>query len=97
MKVYISGPISGIDGLNKKAFEEAKAYLLAIGHEPTSPHDICLGKDQSESWVAFMREDIKALMDCDAIYMLAGWSHSRGAAIEYSIAERLGYKMMGDI
>jgi hypothetical protein len=33
-----------------------------------------------------MRQDVKALMDCDAIAMLSGWEQSAGAAAEQAIA-----------
>jgi hypothetical protein len=39
-----------------------------------------------------MREDIKALMDCEAIYLLAGWRESEGSSIEAVIALKVGLK-----
>jgi len=36
------------------------------------------------------RADIELLFDCDAIYMLNGWEHSKGAKIEKFIAETMG-------
>ena len=47
-----------------------------------------------------MREGIKLLMDCDAIYMLEGYEHSRGAKLELQLADKLGmhiwYEKYGD-
>lgn len=33
-----------------------------------------------------MKEDIKALCDCDMIYLLPNWQDSKGAKMEYCIA-----------
>ena len=41
-----------------------------------------------------MRDDISALMKCDAIYMLNDWGQSRGARIEYVIAKELGLEII---
>ena len=38
-----------------------------------------------------MREDIRAMLDCDRIHMLPGWERSRGAVLELTIAHALGF------
>ena len=94
VRVYISGPIS-----NKK-FEEAKQHFRRIAAElrsngltPVDPTLIELSSSPEENdlkgWEDFMREGIKLLMDCDAIYMLEGYEHSRGAKIEKYLAFQL--------
>lgn len=96
MKVYISGPISGIEANNAKAFAAAFVALAAAGHDPVSPIDIgrelerVLGREPT--WEEYTRKDIKALMDCDAIYMLDGWQKSSGAIIEQYLASKIGIK-----
>lgn len=87
MKIYISGPISGVANGNREAFEDAKRQLLEAGHEPVSPHD--LHGELPKLWEEYMRVDIAALMGCDAILMLRGWVGSRGARIEMSLAYNL--------
>ncbi len=42
----------------------------------------------------YMKHDIKAMMDCDAIIMLPHWMDSKGALIEYKLAESLGFKII---
>ena len=55
--------------------------------DAVNPHDLC----QPEwDWSKCMRADIRALCDCDAIYMLPGWEKSNGAQLELHIAHRLG-------
>ncbi len=91
MKVYISGPISGLPVEKvERAFGEAEAAILARGHEPVNP--LKNGLPVSALWHEHMRADIKILLDCQAIYMLDGWKRSDGARLEWTIAFRLGFK-----
>ena len=39
---------------------------------------------------AALHRDVAAILDCDAIFMLHGWSESRGAKAEKAVAEWLG-------
>lgn len=93
MKVYISGAIS-----NRK-FEDAQEHfrfaedLLSLkGYDIINP--MKLPHEHCGTWLEYMKEDIIALMDCEAIYMLKGWDLSRGALVEFNIAKELGYKIM---
>lgn len=38
----------------------------------------------------YMRTDLRAMLDCDAIYMLAGWELSSGARTEFEAARSAG-------
>jgi len=95
MTVYISGPIDGNPNYVEE-FWNAWVILDNKGHNPVSPIDI--GRElkrkmgREPTWSEYMREDIKALMDCDGIYMLDGWEKSSGARLEEWIAFRLGIK-----
>lgn len=40
MKVYISGPMTGIPDDNRDEFSRMASLLQANGHEPVNPHDI---------------------------------------------------------
>ena len=92
-KVYISGPISGHDHAERKeAFASAAKRFRRQGYYVVNPMEIQLPKDAS--WSDYMRADIRALMDCDIIYMLSGWETSRGANIERNLAEELGMQVM---
>lgn len=81
MKVFLSGPISGVEGY-KKRFREAETALKAMGHEVYSPAVLPEGMP----WEAYMR--ICEIMQwyCDCTYMLAGWHSSRGARLEHDRA-----------
>jgi hypothetical protein len=88
MRVYISGPMAGIPGMNLQAFSAAAAELRALGLEVVNPAE--LNPEPWKPWRECMAVDIKALVDCDAILMLPGFAKSRGANLELDIAESLG-------
>lgn len=87
-KVYISGPITGIDFGNRFAFMCARSALELCGYEAVDPSEVQL--DDDASWADYMKADLKLLLDCDYIYMLEGWEDSKGARIERELAENLG-------
>ena len=71
------------------AFARATAELRDAGYEVVSPVEV--GKaaaldENTAPWEAFIREDVRALIDCGGIALLDGWSASRGAALEVQIA-----------
>jgi len=96
MKAYLSGPITGVDGF-ERIFEVAEraVYQDPRFYDVVNPVEI--GKNLKSTipeptWEDYMRADIKALCDCDAIVLLDGWEQSRGACIERRLAEDLGLK-----
>lgn len=89
-KVYISGPITGIDFGNRFAFSCARSALELCGYEVVDPSEVKL--DDEATWTDYMRADLKLLLDCDYIYMLEGWEKSRGARIELALAKNLRIK-----
>lgn len=93
MKVYISGPITGLPYKEvEKAFNEAEIRLEEQGYEVVNP--LNNGLPRESTWKEHMRADLKLLLDCDAIYMLDGWEFSRGVQIEFRIAYNLGIKVI---
>lgn len=90
MKIYLSGPMSGLLDFNRPAFTEAAAKLRAEGHEVIVPHET---PSKGTEWEDYMRSDIIAMLNCESIAMLPGWSESRGAKIEYRLAVDLGFEV----
>jgi hypothetical protein len=93
MNVYISGPISGLPDGNRDAFEGAAFQLRYHGFEAINPHEIgdAIPKHPEQiSWADYMRADLKAMMDADALLSLDGWAGSRGALLELDICRQLG-------
>lgn len=92
MKIYLSGPMTGLPDNNFPAFHAIAQALRDAGEDVVNPAEI--NPDASLSWEECMRADIKALCDCDAIYLLPGWEKSRGAHLELHVAHRLGLKVL---
>ena len=90
MKVYISGPITGLPiEKAKQNFKQKALELEAMGFTVINPME--LPHTHNGKWVSYMREDIIALMICGAIYLLKNWRFSEGAVIEAQLAKRLGF------
>lgn len=90
-RVYISGPMTGLPECNFPAFHAAAAELRARGYEVANPAEI--NAETGGDWHFYLRADIKALCDCDAIVLLPGWENSKGAHLELHVAHRLGLRV----
>lgn len=92
-KIYVSGGITGRDFQEAlKHFADASQMLREQGYEVVNPMELEHNHDQS--WENFMRVDLKAMLDCDSIYMLSGWGRSRGAMIEWELAKEIGFNFI---
>lgn len=91
LRCYIAGPMTGLPDLNFPAFHSAAAKLRAAGIDAVNPAEIC--PDQSKTWSECMRADIRELVTCDAIVLLDGWWKSRGASIEFMLANVIGMRI----
>lgn len=72
MKIYISLPISGRP--IQEAREEADltaAMISRSGHTPVNPFLITAGANPK--YEDYLCADIRALLDCDAMYQCEGW------------------------
>lgn len=87
-KIYISGKITGIENEARDRFARAERMLSEMGFDVVNP--MTINHDHDKSWFSYMREDVKAMCCCDAIFMLSNWQDSRGATIEHDIAIKLG-------
>lgn len=88
-KVYISGKISGLNPDTAFSFfNNAELFLIDEGFETVNP--MTISHEHDKSWENYMREDLKAMLDCTHIYMIKGWHESKGANIEYNLAKDLG-------
>jgi len=86
-KIYISGKITGIEDQAYILFEKAEKQLIEKGYEVVNP--MKLVHNHKRDWQSYMKTGIKALMDCDAIYMLKNYHGSKGSIIEWSLAKGL--------
>lgn len=92
-KCYISLPITGrdIDEV-KREIENYKTLLRNKGCSPVSPFDREINFNATHE--QHMREDIKLLLDCDAILMACNWEHSIGCRAELNVALACGIKII---
>jgi hypothetical protein len=86
-KIYISGKITGIEAQAAQLFEQAETDIRNAGFEPVNP--MKLNHNHDKSWESYMKADLKALLDCDGIFMLNNWTDSKGALIELDLALKL--------
>ena len=93
-RVYISGPMTGLPEFNYPEFHRVAAKLRALGYAVVNPAELA-GTKKLE-WHEYMRNDIRWLMDCDAIALLDGWPDSKGAQLELEIAQTLGMEVIDD-
>lgn len=92
MKLYLAGPMRGKPKFNFPAFAEAAGKLRALEHEIISPHELDLeagldGNAEERPFVEYMRRDLPALLACEGVALLPGWSASRGARLEVCVAQ----------
>lgn len=88
--VYVSGPMTGMPGLNFPAFHKAAASLRASGYTVINPAEF----DEADgpvqyTWEQYLARDLKALVDCTHIALLPGWERSDGARLEKHNADAL--------
>lgn len=89
-RIFISGKTDGDFFLSRANFAMTEEELKIKGWAPVNPIRIC-----SSSWSRqrCMRERIRALAGCDAIYMMANWRQSVESKLEHFIALKLGMEI----
>lgn len=87
-KIYISLPITGRD------FDEVESEILYVsgvlereGYRVVTPIDFDVNPDLDTPYHELLGNDIKALMECDAICLCPGWEKSRGCQLEHFVAQ----------
>lgn len=90
--VYLAGPMTGLPDYNFPAFTKAAKHLRDQGINVCSPHELHDG-DTTQSHQFYMRYALKALLDCDEIALLDGWTHSVGAQLEVYVAATCGMRI----
>ncbi len=102
MKVYIAGPMTGIEAENFPAFDAAAARFRANGWTVHSPAELsrqhrAANPDRvipTNGYRDFIPLDIAAIATCDALALLPGWEASRGVKLELHAAELFGVEIL---
>lgn len=68
-------------------FGQAEYWLREQGYDAVNPLDLC---SPDWDWPRCMKECLAALLTCDAICLLGDWHRSKGAQLEYHVAQMLG-------
>jgi hypothetical protein len=89
----------------REAFYTMQNRLELAGHEAVNPLDVPACSpipdgacgvpvdptdEQSHSWLCYMKYDIRAMMECDAVLGLHNSHVSKGALVEINLAQALG-------
>lgn len=90
-RVYLSGPMTGIEDFNFPAFNEMAAKLRELGLHVENPADH--GVVDGAEWGDYLRHDLARMGTCETIALLPGWSKSKGARLELQVAQALGMKV----
>ena len=92
MNIYIIGPVAGKPDLNREAFAEARAELVAAGYNARIPHDFIPDRVTHEQ---AMRMSLHNMLDnADGVALLDGWVGSEGARTECEVARACGIEML---
>lgn len=87
-RLYVAGPMTGIEDFNYPAFNAVADQLRALGYEVENPADH--GIVEGATWADYLAYDLTRLGLCGVVALLPGWEGSKGACLEVQIAEKLG-------
>ncbi len=93
MRIFISGPITGTDDYIDR-FLRAEIKLTEEGYTVVNPAGVLAQLPVTFSWGTCMAITLALLEECDSIYMLKGWEHSKGAQMEHTFAAGLGKEIV---
>ena len=92
-KCYIAGKIGDLpQSVYEANFERAKEEVVALGYEPISPVE--LEHNHDKSWNSYMKEDLKHMLNCQAVFAQRNWRLSPGATIEINLALAVGINII---
>ena len=102
MKLYVSGPMTGLPHFNFPAFHAAAAALRLKGYEVVCPAELPEPSDHdggplpagSQSWQWYLRRDLAAMLECEGVATLYGWNGSKVARLEVHVAVELGMPVL---
>lgn len=90
-KLYIAGPMSGYEGHNKMAFQDAEAKLWLMNYDPVNPAPY---ERPDFEWADYLKRDIPLLLQCQGVATLPNWQQSKGATLEVHIAQQLNMPVL---
>ncbi len=95
MRIYISGPITGIDDyMNRFAQTENELVKHFKRCEVVNPAALNSSMPQGSKWGDYMMIALQAMRTCDAILLMDDWETSRGARVEREMAIGMGMTLI---
>lgn len=94
VRIYISGPMTGYEKFNFDEFNKMENDILINFDGVSVVNPVAISKKveavkENPTYVDYLREDFRELIDCDAVILLDGWRDSGGCQKEVSIAKSL--------
>ena len=89
-RIYVAGPMTGIENLNFPEFDRVTKELRADGFVVISPHEHTgpvLGGAEADAYAWVLARDIMLLSECSTVILLDGWEDSTGANLEVAFAK----------
>ena len=92
MRVYLSGAISS-NANYERDFSKAQKKLESQGYEVVNP---CFLKTYLPflKWEDYMKIDLGLIDTCDSLYLIQGWTKSKGSRFELEYAKLHGKTIM---
>lgn len=94
--IYVAGPMTGYELNNFPRFNEKATHLRKLGWTVINPAelDIEAGFDPAAEFTPLdymraARQDLRAISESNAIYLLDGWEDSIGARWEWAYAKNM--------
>lgn len=82
MKLYLSGPMTGLPDHNRKAFNQREGMLKRRGYDVVNPARTDLGPNAT--WLDYMRVAMRQISEANGVAQLGEWQTSPGALLEAS-------------
>lgn len=92
-RVYISGPIEGVEDYQTN-FAHAEDKVAKMGCDPVNPARCFEPVKDTLTRGQIMGLCINLLEECDCIYLLPGWQLSKGAKEELAFAIKNSIEVM---
>lgn len=93
-RLYIAGPMTGVEELNYPLFHQVQAELVSAGYRVFNPaNNNPIMSDPR--WSDYMRMAVQQVALCDGVAVLPGWQDSAGASLEVRLANDLGIEHKG--
>lgn len=101
MRIYLSAPIQS-DPNHRSVFEHLTLRVLETGHHPVNPLTVepeCNGcphplPGKAHSWECYLRWDLVAMLQCEAVYFSQNWQQSPGCRLEHYVASNSGLTLI---